>query len=151
MESDLVSGSLSLLGEDKSLETNLSLITYTEQFYSHLPFYLSIGMTYEQYWNEDCCLVKYYRKAHEIRQDRLNEQLWLQGLYVYEAFIDVAPAFRSMGTKPPEKYRAEPLPRTSAQVEKQVENEKKTAYDDGFMKMKAFTATTNQKFREKEG
>lgn len=139
------------MGEDELSKTNLSLITYTEQFYSHLPFYLSIGMTYEQYWNEDCCLVKYYRKAHEIRQDRLNEQLWLQGLYIYEALVDVSPALRAMGAKPPAQYVEEPYPRTDKQKEKQTETREKATYDKCQSKMQAFVTATNAKFKDKEG
>jgi hypothetical protein len=78
-------------------------LTYTEQFNNHFPFYLSIGMTYDQYWNEDCELPKYYRQAHELKTTRKNQELWLQGMYIYEALCDVSPvlhAFAKKGTKP---------------------------------------------------
>ena len=61
-----------------------------------------MGMTYEQYWEQDSDLVKYYRKAQEIRRDEQNRQAWLQGMYVYEAIADIAPilhAFAKKGTK----------------------------------------------------
>ena len=77
--------------------------TYTEQFYEQFPFYLSIGMTYDQYWNDDCCLTKYYRKANELSKARKNQELWLQGMYIYEALCCVSPvlhAFAKSGTKP---------------------------------------------------
>ena len=48
-------------------------------------------------------LVKYYRKADELRRKRRNEDLWLQGMYIYEALCDVSPvlhAFAKRGTKP---------------------------------------------------
>ncbi len=146
----LAGGSSSLMGEEKFSKNDLSHISYTEQFYSHLPFYLSIGMTYEQYWNEDCCLVKYFKQAHEMRQDRLNEELWLQGMYFYEALIDASPAFRSMGAKRPEKYVEEPYPRTEKNKKEQLEAKKKSAYADGFTKMQAFAANVNKKMQEKE-
>jgi hypothetical protein len=60
-------------------------------------------MTPEQYWDEDPMLAQYYRKAEEMRQKRRNEELWLQGMYIYEALCDVAPvlhAFAKRGTKP---------------------------------------------------
>lgn len=46
---------------------------YTEKFYQVFPYYLAIGMTYEQFWEMDCDLVKYYRKAARIRQDLKNQ------------------------------------------------------------------------------
>ena len=77
--------------------------SYTEKFYEVFPFYLSIGMTSEQYWDGDPSLPKYYRKAHELQRKRRNEDLWLQGMYVYEALCDASPilqAFAKRGTKP---------------------------------------------------
>lgn len=43
-------------------------------------------MTYDQFWNDDPMLVKYYRKAEKMRNDRKNSEMWLQGMYVYDAF-----------------------------------------------------------------
>jgi hypothetical protein len=60
-------------------------------------------MTPEQYWDGNSMLAKYYRKADEIKRKRLNEELWLQGMYIYEALCDVSPvmnAFAKKGTKP---------------------------------------------------
>ena len=67
-------------------------------------------MTYEQFWEQDCELVKYYRKAAQIKQGLRNQDAWLQGAYFYEALIDAAPvlrAFAKKGTKPA-LYRESP-------------------------------------------
>ena len=77
--------------------------SYTTSFYDRFPYYLAIGMTPEQYWDGDPMLAKYYRKADEINRKRRNEDLWLQGMYIYEALCDVSPllhAFAKRGTKP---------------------------------------------------
>ena len=98
-------------------------ITLTELFDSHFPFYLSIGMTYDQFWNDDCFLVKPYRKAHELTMSRRNQELWLQGMYFYEVMCDVAPilhAFAKNDTKP-QPYSKEPYPITKADVERKEE------------------------------
>jgi hypothetical protein len=51
-------------------------------------------MTYEQFWNQDCDLVKYYRKAAQIKQDLKNQNAWLQGLYyLRKLWLMVAPIF----------------------------------------------------------
>ena len=60
-------------------------------------------MTPEQYWDGDPSLPKYYRKAYELQRKRKNEELWLQGMYIYEALCDVSPimnGFAKKGTKP---------------------------------------------------
>ena len=124
----------------------------TEQFYEHLPFYLSIGMTFEQYWYEDCLLAKYYRKAHELKQKRRNQELWLQGAYFYEALTDVAPmlhAFAKKGTKAT-PYVAEPFALTSKEVIERRKREEKLQYDKQKAKFAAWAAKTNMQKVEKE-
>lgn len=79
-------------------------------FEEAFPYYLAMGMTYEQYWEGDSDLVRFYRKAQEIRRDEMNRQAWLQGMYVYEAIADIAPilhAFAKKGTKA-RKYSDKP-------------------------------------------
>lgn len=96
----MVTSSESAAGSGQSAPFSNS---YTTAFYDQFPYYLSIGMTPEQYWDGDSMLAKYYRKADELRKKRRNEELWLQGMYVYEALCDVAPvlhAFAKRGTKP---------------------------------------------------
>lgn len=70
--------------------------SYTEQFEEQFPYYLSIGMTYEQYWEGDCELPKHYRKAHELRLKRDNEQAWLVGRYVYDAVCAASPLLHAL-------------------------------------------------------
>ena len=106
MEEDLVSqGSDS--EKRKGAEDSSSLSSYLEEC---CPHYLAIGMSLHEYWEEDGDLVVYYRKAEEIRQDKLNWQLHLQGLYIYEAICDASPIFNpyaKKGTKPI-PYRSTP-------------------------------------------
>lgn len=68
-----------------SEETSLSNKTYTEIFHEVLPYYISIGMSIDEFYNQDVNLAKYYRQAHEIKEDRHNSHLWLQGMYIYDA------------------------------------------------------------------
>ena len=96
----MVTSSESVEGDGRSVPFYNS---YTTQFYEVFPFYLSIGMTPEQYWDGDPSLPKYYRKAYELQRKRRNEDLWLQGMYIYEALCDVSPimnGFAKKGTKP---------------------------------------------------
>lgn len=128
MGSELVGNSSPVVGSedtDKSLAPHFT--TYTEQFYKVFPFYLSIGMTYDQFWNEDCCLTKYYRQAYELKKKQKNEELWLQGMYIYEALCDVSPvlhAFAKKGTKPL-KYPVEPYPLSEKEVNERKERDER--------------------------
>ena len=70
-----------LLNEVSSTPTK----TYTETFDESFPFYLSIGMSFAEYWEGDSTLARYYRKAYQIKQDEINTNAWLQGMYIYDA------------------------------------------------------------------
>jgi len=107
-------------------------ISYAEQFKNHFPFYLSIGMTYDQYWNEDCELPKFYREAYELKRSQENQGFWLQGMYIYEALCNVSPvlhAFAKQGTRPnpyPERpYAVSRQEIKAREKEKEIANRRK--------------------------
>lgn len=86
---------------------------------------MSIGMTYDEFWNQDVTLVRVYRKAQDIRDRRQNQLLWLQGMYIYEALCNVSPifhAFAKKGTKP-QPYPKEPYPITESEIRERKERE----------------------------
>lgn len=110
------------------------LSSYTEVFEKQCPFFMSIGMSYQEFWYEDCWIANYYLKAYTIKKDQINEQLWLQGMYVFEAILCASPvlhAFSKKGTKPL-PYADKPflldkiVPRekTQEEIERDRENER---------------------------
>ena len=71
----------------------------------------------------------FYRKAEELRQRRRNQELWLQGRYIYDALRAVSPvlhAFAKNGTQP-EPYLEKPYPsdkeESKAREQEQMENQ----------------------------
>ena len=69
---------------------------------------MAIGMTYEEYWYGDPWLVRAYREADKLRQERANESAWLHGLYVAMAISGtIGNAFREPGA-PRMEYPQEP-------------------------------------------
>lgn len=104
----------------------LNLLSYGETFEQLCPYYMSIGMSYDEFWNDDVSKVKAYRKAYELKEKRRNQELWLQGMYFYEALCDASPLFRfsmKKGTIKPEPYVKEPYPITEAEVKEREERE----------------------------
>lgn len=149
MDGELVSGSLSATRGSES-QGSLPLLTYTEKFYADFPYYLSIGMTYDQYWNDDVDLVKYYRKADLMKIERMNYEKWLQGMYIYEAFCDVSPilhSFAKKGTKP-HPYPDKPYSITETERKRTEENKEKEVFNKGKAIMEAFMVSTNKKFKD---
>lgn len=134
------------------MNTSTSPFPYTEIFNKQFPYYLSIGMTEEQYWDKDCLLVKYYREAEELRNEKLNQQAWLQGMYIYDALNRVAPilhAFAKKGTKAqPYVEQAYPISKRSAQEAK--ENEEKAKAQKGVRYMQAYMVSNNKRFEERK-
>ena len=141
----MVSGSLSVSeGSEQSVRS--PFLTYTEQFYEVFPYYLSIGMTAEQFWDRDPCLTKYYRDAYELQIERKNQELWLQGLYVYEAICDVAPILQAMakkGTKA-RPYPEQPYAITEKQRKREAEEREKKIALKGKRMMEMFMRQSNK-------
>ena len=74
-----------------------------KKFEEVCPYFIAMGMTYEQFWKEDVTMTKAYLKAYKMRQDIKEWNIWKQGMYIYEALCDVSPvlhAFSKKGTKP---------------------------------------------------
>ena len=86
---------------------------------------MSIGMTYDEFWNQDVAMVRAFRKSHELKRRQQNETLWLQGLYVRDALLaTVGNMFSEKGAKPIE-YPSDPYPITAEQVEEKEAAEKR--------------------------
>lgn len=106
-------------------------------FEKNCPLYMSYGMTYDEYWYDDCFKAKYYRETYKLKLRQQDEFMWEQGMYIYEAIIQCSPILHPFSKEP------KPLPYTERphlmdiledESEKQVklnqqkENEKIKAY-----------------------
>lgn len=95
----------------------------SDSFDEVCPYYLSIGMTYNQYWHGDPEIAVHFRKAEQIRNDKRNQEMFWQGAYIYQALCAVSPvlhAFAKKGTQP-NPYLDEPLPLTKKQAQEQAQ------------------------------
>lgn len=107
-----------------------------------------MGMSYEQYWEQSPHLAAVYRKAYRLRREMENEQAWLQGLYVFDAFaVCLANAFAKSGAKR-HKYLEKPIdifPLTEA------EKKRREAEENAKMRqaMEAMAAKQRQRKKQK--
>lgn len=98
---------------------------------------MAIGMTYDQYWFDDPLMVRAFRKADIIRQQRVNDEAWLYGVYVLHALdATVGNMFRKKGAKPSE-YPQKPL---AISDEQEVKEKKKTREEQEVVFAKAYMA-----------
>ena len=154
MDSELLGGSLSEDVDLQGSKREIYLTTptpYTDVFIKRFPYYLSIGMTEEQYWDKDCLLTKYYREAEEIRTEKANQMAWLQGMYIYDALARISPilrAFTKKGTKA-QPYPGEPYPIGRKSVEDSKNKKEKENYDKAKRYMEAYMVQHNKRL-EKE-
>lgn len=81
-------------------------------FHDVEAYYISIGMTYDQFWYGDVWLAKVYRDAEELRERRANAEAWRNGFYMASALSStVGNMFRKKGSRPI-KYMDRPIPLT---------------------------------------
>lgn len=107
-----------------------------------------MGMSSEQYWDDDPALVIYYRRAEEFRNEKRNQELWLQGMYIYEAIADLAPilhAFAKKGAKA-KPYPSQPYALTTKEKERSEERQAKVVFNKARSRMEALMASMNKKF-----
>lgn len=89
----------------------------TQFFDEAAPWYLSIGMPLEQFWDGDPKIAICYRKAEEHRLRSRERELWRQGLYLQCA---IASAF-SESVRYPD--RPEPVTREEAERRRRLEEQ----------------------------
>lgn len=117
--------------------------TYTEIFEESFPFYLAIGMSSAEYWEGDCSLTRYYRKAYKLKQEEFNNNAWLQGMYIYDAVSTaVHNALRGKGQRAKE-YAKQPysfeINKEKSELEKarrvEIEQQKAQAWMENFVRI----------------
>lgn len=87
-----------------------------------------MGMSYEQYWEQEPYLAVAYREAYRLKRKYDNELAWVQGIYAYDAFgVVLANAFKKRGGKA-YNYLEKPMdifPLTEAEKKRKLEEENK--------------------------
>lgn len=109
-------------------------------------------MTYDQYWHGSAEVAAYYRKAYLLKQKERNHEFWLQGMYIYEALLDVAPvmtAFRGKNAKP-SPYSEEPYPITAQEVMERKERKARQEQEKLRAALEAWAKKTNEYFASKK-
>lgn len=102
-------------------------------------------MSYEDYWEGPPSLAITYRKAYKLRRETENEQAWLQGLYVYDAFaVCLANAFRKRGAKI-QNYLEKPI-----DIFPLTEKEKREREQEEFEKMQRAMEAMARKQRSRK-
>ena len=150
-------GELVTVSPDDPNKPNDKTKTYGEVFEELCPWYLSIGMSYDEYWNGPSEIARFYRQAYRLQEKRTDYNAWIQGRYIYEAIGALSPILRTNLSKHEAKagdYVEKPYlvlmeERKKDEAEKMTRAEKNhqlrmMAYMD------VFTDAWNKKFAEKQ-
>ena len=101
-------------------ETTAQKSNYTEFLDALCPYCMMYGMTYEEFWFSNMNRFHDYWQKHEYEREKRNQELWLQGMYVWEAVASV------LDSKHKIKYPDKPYRLTEmTEAEKEAEAKKK--------------------------
>lgn len=115
------------------------------------PVYLSMGMSYEEYWRGPAWLARAYREAFEIRRRREEWSRWRQGAYVYHVVMCAAPVIKPfVKDAKPGKYPDEPWPVSEEEARKQQERRDRENYEAYLARMNAQSEREMKRRREAE-
>ena len=118
MESDVTTAPL-LSDDEHGVEQSFS-----DTLDKLCTYYMALGVSYDEFWNGDYTMLKFYVERHRIAVEQKNEELWLQGVYFYEALCTALSNAFSKGSK--SKYPEKPHRLTEmTEEEKEAENKAK--------------------------
>lgn len=108
------------------------------------PYYLSIGMPYDLYWEGHADIVKAFRRAEEERIRSDNFRMWRMGMYVTHAVgTALANAFRKEGSTSIQ-YTSEPFPVFESDAIKKREDDERMRMEKMYARMEAKLKTHKQ-------
>lgn len=112
---------------------------------------MSMGMTYDQYWEGDPQIARYTRDSQKLINKRKNSEMWLMGAYIYEAICCVAPILNSnakKGTKPI-PWRKRPIPITKEDEEEEKLSQEKEKYEKNKKNFQNMMVRNNKRFESR--
>lgn len=118
-----------------------------ELFTEAFPYYLSMGMTYDEFWNGPPSLVRAYRQAWAIKQKNDEFDRWRRGMYVYDAILRASPVLRPFGKGEvkPMDYPDRPYPLTEKEAKEQEAQRERENFFAYLKRMEAESERNKQK------
>lgn len=87
-------------------------------------YYMAIGVSFDEFWNGDYTQLKYRIEANRLMLEERNREMWIQGMYVYDA-VTTAMYNANRGKKPQKEYMDKPIRITKpSEEEKEAEAQK---------------------------
>ena len=61
----------------------------TKLFEHECPYYMSYGMSFDQFWYDSPWLTKFYRESYKLKIRYDDVFMWKQGMYTYDHFLSI--------------------------------------------------------------
>lgn len=122
--------------------------TLTDAFIAMCPFYLEMGMSYNDYWHRNTSVHKAYRDAYELRKRNNEWARHRQGEYVLQALAVALQCF-SKDKSQNVKYPTKPWPLTERDAREREEREAKARYMN--MREKLLAESKQAQAKKQEG
>lgn len=114
------------------------------------PYYMMIGVSYDEFWNGDYTRLKYYVEKHKLEIEKRNQELWLQGLYNFDALTTAISNALAKSASQRKKYPEKPY-RITEKSEEEKQAEKEKMVDDFRSQLMALDRRFTQKHSKEQG
>ena len=116
------------------------------------PYYMSLGMPYDEYWHGHAWLCAVYREAYDMRMKREEWARHRQGMYFFNALMCVAPVIKPfVKDAKPGKYPEEPWPVTKKEADERERQREIAGYEMALARRRAEIEARKQKEAIKDG
>lgn len=123
-------------GGDNRLASDSRYDSINEMLLDLASWYMSIGMSRDEYWNGEADAVIDYRRAHEKKLREENRLMHHFGAYVYQSMLAVAPAYNFWSRKrEPIPYPSDPIPILEEEAKEQEAKKKREAMNRLFNRL----------------
>lgn len=106
-------------------------------------------MTAAEYWDGDCLLVRAYRQAQRLRDEREDALAWLHGRYIYDALRMVSPLFHDFVKNRPKESPYLEKPYLEMEKERKAQETREQMKQNGIAFMLAYAEKFNKQFKAK--
>lgn len=96
--------------------------TFTQIFRETCPYYMALGMSYDEFWYGEPERVVAYREANIIKSKKKNQEMWINGMYMISAIQ------KALDAKGKAKYPEKPFdifPKTEAEKKEEAEKQRR--------------------------
>lgn len=107
-------------------------------------------MTAAEYWDGDCLLVRVYRQAQRLRDEREDALAWLHGRYIYDALRLVSPLFHEFTKNKLKEMPYPEKPYLELERERKKQETREQMKQNGVAFMAAYAEKFNRQFKAKK-